>query len=69
MPDEICSTIRCVACNDVGWVPFRDGYAPCQSCEEMRRAQTTRVLNAGGTVGISIGMDGSITRRVKEKGA
>lgn len=67
MTDQSQTTIYCAACNDVGWVPFGDGHAPCEACQERRQAETMRILNAGGSVRISIGMDGSITRHVKDQ--
>lgn len=66
MPSEIPTTRRCISCNGVGWVPDGDNYVPCEICLDERRAETLRVINSGGSVGISIGIDGSVTRHMKE---
>lgn len=54
------STLRCEQCDDTGWVPYgATSYTLCGLCTERRQLENRRILMDGGSIGMSMRLDGS----------
>lgn len=49
----------CRACLGFGWIEVEDGFNQCEDCAEDQRARNRAIMSAGGSLGITINLDGS----------